>query len=1526
MDFNLDTTVLRKTLFELEKLETEFRYQVKTMAREVSDAYHCRNASGLIQDYCSYKDALTWDSVSEAHGRAKNVLNAFTKSLPIACNRIAQICTSLTANDIKQLVMAILHGIGEAALIVLGSAATGAATGAGIGAVGGTAFFGIGAVPGAGAGAIAGFFVGVDVGLEIVAAMGIVEMGIMLSKVTPVLRDHYRNGMNLSWGAWHGAMAPDITQASHHFAKANVLIFAGILMALLTIVGVKVAKASSALIAKARHNAHLAKALAWLEANPKSAAELEKAAAQLQRQETTAPGARTGEASPASTRGASKEPAPKTDEPTPQKDAQKKADEANNKEKENLECKSCVTAAPHPVNPVFGCKLLEGETDLDFDLPAILPLPWQRRYCSDNPVVGILGQGWSLPVSLALEFRGETVILLDPQYRKLTFAIPAVGASDYSPYEQLTLERIDALTFDLVDTGLQRTRFKLDGPNSRIAPLLSITDRNGNAVRVRHNIHRQPVRIHDSAGRVFALQYNRQDRLEIIGELRGDPDAAGNYAPDQIIPLAYYEYNGNGDLIRVRNRVGQITREFDYKHHMLIRHSQPGGLVSHYEYSDYTPQGKVIRTWANTGQQWTLAYGKRQTIVTDHLGRREYYRFNDAQRYTGKTDALGGKTLRKLDKYGKPEAVFDAAGRATRTRYDQRGRAIEIEQPDGAITRLRYHDHFDQPIEITDALGNTTRLAYDHLANLVNVTDALGQVTHYQYTPQGLPEVIIDAKGGRKQLAYNPAGQLTTYTDCSGNTTQFQYSPNGHLVRTEDAQGQLTHYEYDPLGKLVKAIYPDQSEEHYEYDPLGRLIAHIDAAGSRTSYTLDLDGKPLARTNALGHQLKYQYDPGRRLAQLVNENGAIYAFGYDPLDRLIEETGFDKKSTRYRYDPTGLPIAKEELGSPVDAVDTNTPDTSQRIDTAYTRDRVGRLIEKSVARANDELRTRYTYDALGRLTEADNGDAKVTLRYDAIGQLVEEHSRTEDRLSTIRHAYDALGNRIQTMLPDGRVLNQLFYGSGHLHQVNLDGEIISDVERDRLHREIKRTQGELTSHYRYDPLGRLKAQLAQFDPTHATAATASPARQKAAWEAVGDLHTGTPDNDVVARRYDYDKSGNLVGISDKRFGKTVYGYDAIGRILSATQPQAQETFAFDPAHNLIDAATAQANGRMVDNRLTVFEDKRFEYDAHGNLTSKKVGRHTHIALKWNAEHQLVESTTTRLSAATEQTTHYGYDPFGRRIFKRDRFGTTYFSWDGNRLLAETRGSKIRTYLYEPDSFVPLAQVESAGYAETDTSGAEIFHFHKDHLGTPRELTDHDGNLRWAATYKAWGNVLKVEVPQGQAQEEAVLEVQPLRFQGQYFDVETGLHYNRFRYFDSDIGRFISSDPIGLNGGNNLYQYAPNPTVWIDPFGLMMLYRSMSEGEYADLMRDKVWRSNGGMEGKWFAESYDNAVKWGQTMGHGGDKFHVVEVDVPDNIAKKMHTQSNLDGIGSARYAEVEDLNNSKVKIKSSKTIDAKCKC
>jgi RHS repeat-associated protein len=477
------------------------------------------------------------------------------------------------------------------------------------------------------------------------------------------------------------------------------------------------------------------------------------------------------------------------------------------------------------------------------------------------------------------------------------------------------------------------------------------------------------------------------------------------------------------------------------------------------------------------------------------------------------------------------------------------------------------------------------------------------------------------------------------------------------------------------------------------------------------------------------------------------------------------------------------------------------------------------------------------------------------------------------RQRTLRHRYDELGNRVATTLPDGRVLNTLVYGSGHVHQFNVDGQIISDVERDALHREVTRSQGLLRSTRQYDVMGRLQAQQVQR-VTAPAAAVAAP---------VGARQGRTArDGAAIQRLYRYDAAGQLSQMQDWRHSVS-YGYDPLGQLLSADE----ERFAFDPAHNLLPGSATPRSGaqgsagRVERNRLLVFEDQRFSYDAHGRMATKRSGAHRALQLHWNAEHQLERSVLQHLGQPTV-TTGYAYDPFGRRLYKAplDAQGqviaqeATWFVWDGNRLLQELKTlsddsrtaarSLTQTYVYEPDTFVPLAQLRTeASLAEPAAQAAQaikplrlrvgrdataavstvtpsahepgqVHYYHCDQIGTPRELTASDGHITWQATYRAWGNTQTVqwEAPphldaHGEAANAATWhdeqpdrsELQPLRFQGQYFDVETGLHYNRFRYYDPGAGRFVSQDPIGLAGGVNVHSYVPTPTAWIDPLGL-----------------------------------------------------------------------------------------------------------
>jgi RHS repeat-associated protein len=651
-----------------------------------------------------------------------------------------------------------------------------------------------------------------------------------------------------------------------------------------------------------------------------------------------------------------------------------------------------------------------------------------------------------------------------------------------------------------------------------------------------------------------------------------------------------------------------------------------------------------------------------------------------------------------------------------------------------------------------------------------------------------------------RQREYNAAGLLVTYTDCSGFITRFGHDTKGNVNTLSTADGTTLVFTYDFRGKLLTTSFADGSSNHYTYDRLGRQIGKSNGLSAKTAWQLDVDGLPLIRTDACGNNFCYQYDNVRRLVGLTNENGANYYITYDNNDRIIREKGFDGTVTNYRYNDAGQLFEKYEFGSEGSIQIGNSP--NQGIKTIFNRDKLGRVIEKITCdeKNNLEMRNYYQYNKNGFLIKAYNTDSIIERSYNEINQLMSETCKAFGYTQTLLHSYDSYGNRCQTILPSYTKLDYFYYGPGHLLQINVDGEVLCEMERDSMHRTVSCTQGELISHFQYSPLGQLQHQqvLPQTSPK--------------------ELFTP-----IISRTYQYDRAGNLQSISSPFDKERNYQYDALNRILKA----GDEVFAFDPAHNLIENASSKYANRVIDNRLSGYQNCHYSYDLYGNLREKTMGKDSCLLLHYNPEHQL-ERAEMRFGG-NHMVTKYNYDALGRRIYKKSTHEAVFFLWDDNQLLSEIKAGQTTTFLYEPGTFSPLAQIVQKGTSEKD-----IYYYHTDQVGAPYELTTMNGQIVWRAHYKVWGKVAAIDSSEQQDNNDAIR--QPLRFQGQYHDEETGLYYNYHRYYDPDIGRFITPDPIGLAGGMNAYQYAPNPTVWIDPMGLVkeytgFVYRALTEPQY-----------------------------------------------------------------------------------------------
>ena len=1027
---------------------------------------------------------------------------------------------------------------------------------------------------------------------------------------------------------------------------------------------------------------------------------------------------------------------------------------------------SCSVGSP--VNPVLGVKVLAGTEDLDFTVPGPLPLVWQRYYLSSNSSIGWFGRGWSSPLELRLEAvpdatgsQVEQIEYVDYFGRRTVFDPLEPGGSQFSPNDKLELSRTAQGQYQL--TGPDGLTFWFTDRRDVVYRVAAVTDRNGNATHVDYRDAAAGVMYVECSGRQRLVLTFQNDRLVSIVELRG---ADGG----QRVPLTRYHFTDAGDVREVFNRANEIVREFDYTADRLMRrHVHARAFVGEYEYERIGTDSKVTRHWDNVGRSWTFTYRDDHTAVTDQDGRTVLHHFDRNKRLIGVTDALGQVSRIGLDRHGNVRALIDPAGHVTETLFDDSGNPIEVRQPDGAVIRMEFDPKLRLPVAVTDALGRTTLLKYDDRGNLVSEVDPAGAETRYFNDERGQAAIVINAIGGVTRSSYNDQGQLTRFVDCSQNVTQYTYDANGWLVGTTDALGQHTRLDYDAAGRVIRVTLADGSHESYEDDIAGRLVAFTDALQQRTEYRYSPDGLLTQRVDAAGHSVAYRYDTSRRLIELINENGASYRFTRDALGRAVDETRFDGTRVRWTYDAANQPIeTSEEPGTPAEIV------------FKYTRDAIGRML----VRESEGNRAVFEYDAAGQLVLArtERPAVEVKIAYDEAGRRISESVATDERSFAIRHSYDPLGNRLTTRLPDGKELGTTYYGCGNALQISLGGDPVTAFERDALHREVSRTQGALITTRDYDPAGRLQSQKT----------------------AVARIPVGQTRE--IDRQFHYDAAGRLIS-TEERNRRLTYGYDAIDQLTRFNE----ERFAFDPAHNLLPPNVPDAI--VADNRVRTSEDGRYRYDAHGRVIEKRVGNDAVVLLTWNDDHRLAASTIVDIRGS--RSTSYLYDAFGRRIAKRDPDGTTWFVWDDDALLQEYRAADERTFLYEPDTFVPLAHAFTTR-APGKPSSTTIEYFHCDQVGLPREITDSAGQITWEGLYSGWGRLRNERI-------ESATSRNALRYQGEYFDEETGLHYSLMRYYDPDIARFISKDPIGLWGGLNEYQYSPNPVLWIDPWGLTGAY-------------------------------------------------------------------------------------------------------
>ncbi|MFD5396834.1 putative T7SS-secreted protein [Streptomyces sp. NPDC127097] len=1035
----------------------------------------------------------------------------------------------------------------------------------------------------------------------------------------------------------------------------------------------------------------------------------------------------------------------------------------------------------------------------DVTLPGSLPLSFTRTFESSYRQGRWFGPAWMSTVDQRLEIDAEGVILIGDEGDFRLYPHPAVGVPTLpAEGDGHPLERTPDGDYLLTDpvTGTRRyfTTYTED-----LAVLDEISDRRGNHHTFDYTEDGTPTAIAHSAGYRLLLTTD-EGRITALHLAGAAPDGS-----DQL--LMTYGYDEAGNLITTTNSSGLPLR-FTYDDHGRITSWTDTNNSSYtYVYDDddrCISQGGIaghLRAQFTWGDPDPVT-GLRTNLLHNSQGQVTRYEVNDRHQIVAETDPTGATTRTVRDAKHRVLSTTDPLGRTTHIDYDDEGRPVSVVLPDGSRSTTTYDD-LGNPLAVTGPDGTTWTHTYDAHGTRTSTTDPAGATTTYTHDERGHLSAVTDALGNTTRLYCDKAGLPISVTDPLGAVTHYRRDAFGRTTSVTDPLGETTHMVWTVEGKLAARIDATGATEEWTYDGEGNRLTHTDAIGQTTRFEYTHFDLLTARTDPDGVRHEFTHDTELRLTQVTNPQGLTWNYTYDGAGRLISETDFDDRILAYTHDAAGqLTTRTNALGEI----------------TTYTRDTLGRITEKNAA----GLVTTYEHDTGGSLRQATNPDATVTYTRDTLGRVTAETVNGR----TMTFTYDALGRRTSRTTPTGHTTTYTYDAAGNRTAMDIAGHVLT-FDHDAAGQELTRTIGDhLQLAHTWDPTGRLTSQSLT---TAASGTLQSPTgadrpQNPAAAAAQRVLHRG----------YTYRPDGNLTAIDDSHTGRRTFDLDRAGRVTAVHATDWTETYAYDEAGNQTHAdwpdrhASPSARGERAytGTNITRAGRIRYEHDGLGRVTLRQKARLSrkpdtwHYA--WNTEDRLTSVVTP-----DGITWRYLYDPFARRIAKQ-RLGADgqsvteqiNFSWDDSTLTEQTASSagasKEITLTWNHQGLTPLTQTErkTAESALLSTSQEFIdqrfFAIVTDSAGRPVELISESGGIAWQASAALWGAT---------AWKNDAVAYTPLRFPGQYFDTEVALHYNFFRYYDPETGRYLSSDPLGLAPTPNPSTYVSNPHSAVDPLGL-----------------------------------------------------------------------------------------------------------
>ncbi|BFM06371.1 RHS repeat-associated core domain-containing protein [Halioxenophilus aromaticivorans] len=734
------------------------------------------------------------------------------------------------------------------------------------------------------------------------------------------------------------------------------------------------------------------------------------------------------------------------------------------------------------------------------------------------------------------------------------------------------------------------------------------------------------------------------------------------------------------------------------------------------------------------------------------------------------TDPESGEIQFIYDVMGNRTVLVDAQGNEWVSTYDSAGNQTSKVNPLGNSYSYKY-DAAGNKIKITDPINNAWVYVFDARDNVISVSDSMGYTRTYKYNDDNQRIEIEDEEGHKIYRKFDAINRLVSVSDDSGYGVERRYAnfntPGGGGSEQPTSFVHPTFEQelvYDSRNRLIKvadiADGKERREIFYHRDLVGNILSMVDPNGYATHFNYDSKNRITSEISPSSSARKYSYDWRGNRVGIEDPNNNTYTLDYNKMGRLIREKNPLGQSFSWQYNKAGSLVSYQDpKGQYVEL----SYDNSYRI-----------LREEYYASAGDvdpiEV-VNYKYDPRGLLVSWDDGVNSGRFEYDSQGRRTLESVNYGAVTFELSYTYYKNGLLRSSVAPNGLVTKFIYDSSNLLQTVDIAGygNVTVSKRVNRLRSEIK-YPGNFLSKREYDNFERLK-NIEVLD------VSGSRVFQR--------IYDYLPDNQL------YKESGDV---------EIVYEYDRDKKLISESRGGALKlNYMYDKSGNRIGVANNTQSWVYNENSQLVRNDENeYEYDLNGSLVRSESSSEI-ITYTYDHRNRLIKVD----SSVIGEVGKYKYDPFGRRIQKQVDGEITYFVYSKRGLIAEIdeAGNYKKIYQYWPGSpwgTDPLFKYTPEG----------INFYISNNIGAPIAQLDSSGEISSLSMRDAFGGASESDVDNN------------LVFPGQYHDIETGLNYNFHRYYSSDLGRYIQSDPVRYFGASNLYAYSDNnPINSFDPLGL-----------------------------------------------------------------------------------------------------------